>query len=189
MIAVGSRDDAWSLAMTARALQCLSDAGVDVPMFSQSFSEHALNLVVRELDQAHALNVLEMAFNALRAAGAITSRWVSRRRWRRCPSSVCRDGTPRGSFHTRSRHWASTARASSPWRKPRPSTMFRSASRRIRSRIRCGFCTGSWDWKDEARCKGARCKNLAPCIRHSLLDPEILQNRTYRRPPNPDPST
>lgn len=62
MIAVGSRDDAWSLAMTARALQCLSDAGVDVPMFSQSFSEHALNLVVRELDQAHALRVLEAAF-------------------------------------------------------------------------------------------------------------------------------
>jgi len=62
MIAVGSRDDAWSLAMTARALQCLSDAGVDVPMFSQSFSEHALNLVVRDQDQAHALRVLEGAF-------------------------------------------------------------------------------------------------------------------------------
>ena len=63
MIAVGSRNDAWSLGMTARALQCLSDAGVDVPMFSQSFSEHTLNLVVRELDQAHALRVLGAVFD------------------------------------------------------------------------------------------------------------------------------
>ena len=63
LIAIGSRDDAWTLAMTARALQCLSDAGVEVPMFSQSFSEHTLNLIARDLDQAHALKVLEAAFN------------------------------------------------------------------------------------------------------------------------------
>ena len=72
MLAVGSRDDAplaasWSLALTARALHCLSAAGVDVPMFSQSFSEHTLNLVLREQDQAHALKVLHDEFDKLHA--------------------------------------------------------------------------------------------------------------------------
>ncbi len=65
LIAVGSRDDSWTLALTARALHCLSAAGVDVPMFSQSFSEHTLNLVLREQDQAHALKVLQHEFGAL----------------------------------------------------------------------------------------------------------------------------
>jgi len=58
MIAIGSQDDMWTLQMAARALQHLSEAGVDVLMFSQSFSEHNLNLVVREQDQVHCLNVL-----------------------------------------------------------------------------------------------------------------------------------
>jgi aspartate kinase len=58
MIAVGSQDDTWTLEMAARSLQQLSAAGVDVLMFSQSFSEHSLNLVVRQEDQAHCLNVL-----------------------------------------------------------------------------------------------------------------------------------
>jgi aspartokinase/homoserine dehydrogenase 1 len=58
LIAVGSQDDTWALRMAARALQRLSEAGVDVLMFSQSFSEHSLNLVVREQDQTHCLNVL-----------------------------------------------------------------------------------------------------------------------------------
>jgi aspartate kinase len=58
MIAVGSEDDSWTLEMSARALQRLSAAGLDVLMFSQSFSEHSLNLVVREQDQVHCLNVL-----------------------------------------------------------------------------------------------------------------------------------
>jgi aspartokinase/homoserine dehydrogenase 1 len=62
MIAVGSQDDAWTLPMAARALQRLSEAGVDVLMFSQSFSEHSLNLIVREQDQAHCLNVLSREF-------------------------------------------------------------------------------------------------------------------------------
>lgn len=58
MIAIGSQDDTWTLQMAARALQHLSEAGVDVLMFSQSFSEHNLNLVVREQDQVHCLSVL-----------------------------------------------------------------------------------------------------------------------------------
>ena len=62
MIAVGSQDGTWALQMAARALQYLSEARVDVLMFSQSFSEHSLNLVVREQDQAHCLNVLSREF-------------------------------------------------------------------------------------------------------------------------------
>ncbi len=69
MIAVGTPDDSWTLQLAARALQHLSEAGVDVPMFSQSFSEHRLNLVVRGPDQTHALDVLERVFGG-GAAGA-----------------------------------------------------------------------------------------------------------------------
>jgi aspartokinase/homoserine dehydrogenase 1 len=74
MIAVGSQDDVASLTrdaasltplrMAARALQRLSEASVDVLMFSQSFSEHSLNLVVREQDQAHCLKILRREFES-----------------------------------------------------------------------------------------------------------------------------
>lgn len=63
-IAVGTRDDSWTLAKAARALQLLSEAGEDVPLFSQSFSEHSLNLVVREQSQAHCLSALQREFGA-----------------------------------------------------------------------------------------------------------------------------
>jgi aspartate kinase len=62
LIAVGSRDDTWALQMAVRALQRLSEARLDVLMFSQSFSEHSLNLVVREQDQTHCLKVLAREF-------------------------------------------------------------------------------------------------------------------------------
>ena len=62
LIAVGSEDDSWQLQKAAHALQRLSEAGVDVLMFSQSFSEHSLNLVVREQDQAHCLRTLSVEF-------------------------------------------------------------------------------------------------------------------------------
>jgi aspartate kinase len=58
LIAIGSQDDSWTLEMSARALRRLDEAGIYVPMFSQSFSEHNLNLVVREQDQARCLSVL-----------------------------------------------------------------------------------------------------------------------------------
>jgi aspartokinase/homoserine dehydrogenase 1 len=58
MIAIGTQDDSWTLQMAARALQHLSEAGIDVLMFSQSFSEHSLNLVVRQDDQSHCVNLL-----------------------------------------------------------------------------------------------------------------------------------
>jgi aspartate kinase len=62
MIALGSREDAWSLHVAARALERLSTAGLKVYMFSQSFSDHSLNLVVREQDQSHCLKLLSREF-------------------------------------------------------------------------------------------------------------------------------
>ncbi len=62
LIAVGSHDDSWTLEMSARALQRLDEAGIYVPMFSQSFSEHNLNLVVRNRDQERCLSVLRREF-------------------------------------------------------------------------------------------------------------------------------
>ena len=62
MIAIGSQGDTWTLQMAARALQRLSEVGTDVLMFSQSLSEHSLNLVVREQDQTHCLKVLRREF-------------------------------------------------------------------------------------------------------------------------------
>ncbi len=58
MIAVGSQDDSWTPDAAARALRKLCAAGLDVPMFSQSFSEHSLNLVVRQQDLNHCLKLL-----------------------------------------------------------------------------------------------------------------------------------
>ncbi|MGD8465855.1 MAG: aspartate kinase [Anaerolineae bacterium] len=62
LIAIGSEDDSWALKTASRALRKLSEAGVDVLMFSQSFSEHSLNLIVREQDQEHCLTTLRKAF-------------------------------------------------------------------------------------------------------------------------------
>jgi len=69
MVAVGSNDDSWSLQLAARALQLLSEAGVDVLLLSQAFSEHSLNLVVREQNQTHCLHVLHKEFDGQRNAG------------------------------------------------------------------------------------------------------------------------
>ena len=65
MIAIGSRDDTWSLEMSARALRQLADAGTDVLMVSQSFQDHVLNLVVREQDRNHCLHLLNQAFGGV----------------------------------------------------------------------------------------------------------------------------
>jgi aspartokinase/homoserine dehydrogenase 1 len=62
LIAVGTHDDHWTQRQAARALQLLSEAGVEVPLFSQSFSEHSLNLVVREQNHTHCLNTLRREF-------------------------------------------------------------------------------------------------------------------------------
>jgi aspartokinase/homoserine dehydrogenase 1 len=62
MVVLGSQDDHWTPQLAARALSRLSEAGVEVPMFSQSFSEHNLNLVVRQRDQNHCLKLLCQEF-------------------------------------------------------------------------------------------------------------------------------
>ena len=59
LIAVSCKDNFWSLALAARILKTLSDEGLDVLMFSQSFSEHSLNLILRTQDQTHCLRVLK----------------------------------------------------------------------------------------------------------------------------------
>jgi aspartate kinase len=64
LIRLGSSDDSWNPLLASRALQCLGASGLDVPMFSQSFSEHSLNLVVRQQDQEHCLKLLEEAFGS-----------------------------------------------------------------------------------------------------------------------------
>jgi aspartokinase/homoserine dehydrogenase 1 len=72
MIAAGSLDDAWTLQMSARALELLSNERLDVLMFSQSFSEHSLNLIVREQDQTHCLNVLSRELENGKQRGAFS---------------------------------------------------------------------------------------------------------------------
>jgi aspartate kinase len=49
----------WSLDHAGRILLSLGEAGLEVPMFSQSFSENSLNLIIRQADQAHCLSILE----------------------------------------------------------------------------------------------------------------------------------
>jgi aspartokinase len=58
MIGIGSQDESWNLRMSAESLERLSKAGVDVLMFTQSFSEHNLKLVVREQDKLHCIKIL-----------------------------------------------------------------------------------------------------------------------------------
>jgi len=70
LIGIGSQDDSWALPLAARALQRLSEVGVDVLMFSQSLSEHNLNLIVRQQDQAHCLKTLDREFENGRADSA-----------------------------------------------------------------------------------------------------------------------
>ena len=78
LIAVGSADDSWDLHMSAWVLQKLCDAGIDVLMFSQSFSEHSLNLVVREQDHAHCIRIVCREFGGVESevepSGALSAR-------------------------------------------------------------------------------------------------------------------
>lgn len=67
LIGIVGNGSTWSLHMASRALRCLAEAGVDVLMFSQSFTERSLSLVVQRYDRAHSTDVLEKEFeNELR---------------------------------------------------------------------------------------------------------------------------
>jgi aspartate kinase len=77
MVAVGTEDDSWTLDMSACVLQRLCEAGLDVLMFSQSFSEHSLNLVVSEQDQAHCIRILCREFGDGREVESLREEPVS----------------------------------------------------------------------------------------------------------------
>jgi len=62
LIGVSGNGSGWSLHMASRALRCLAEAGVDVLMFSQSFTERSLSLLLNERDQAHSIRVLRKEF-------------------------------------------------------------------------------------------------------------------------------
>ena len=71
LIGVSGNGRGWSLEMASRALRCLANAGVGVLMFSQSFSERSLNLVVRRQDQKHSVNALKREFDRDLALGLL----------------------------------------------------------------------------------------------------------------------
>ena len=63
LIDMAGNGSGWSPHMASRALRALADAGVDVFMFSQSFSQRSLSLVVRRQDQTHSARVLQKEFD------------------------------------------------------------------------------------------------------------------------------
>ncbi|MEA3346132.1 MAG: aspartate kinase [Chloroflexota bacterium] len=62
LLTVQGSDDAWTPQMAARALSCLGRGGVEVLMFTQSFSERNLSLVVRLGDTRSSLRLLRQEF-------------------------------------------------------------------------------------------------------------------------------
>ncbi len=78
LIAVAGEGETWTPEVAARALSCLTRAGVDILMFSQSFSERNLNLVVRQADADHTLKVLKREFREELEQGAIARLEVQR---------------------------------------------------------------------------------------------------------------
>ncbi len=78
LIALAGDGDGWTPEIAARALSRLTRAGVDVLMFSQSFSERNLNLVVRQGETDHSLKVLEREFHEELERGTIAGLEVQR---------------------------------------------------------------------------------------------------------------
>ena len=72
LIVIGSHDDTWSLDQVVQALEYLRDRRIDVLMFSQSFSEHRLNLIVQVEDQEQCLKALQSAFDSQLRKGSWT---------------------------------------------------------------------------------------------------------------------
>jgi aspartokinase/homoserine dehydrogenase 1 len=71
LIGVAGNGDAWTPEIAARALSRLAREGVDVLMFTQSFSERQLNLLVRQGDMDHGLKALQREFQGELERGAI----------------------------------------------------------------------------------------------------------------------
>jgi aspartate kinase len=72
LVEVSGNGVGWSLVLAARALQTLAEAGLEVFMFSQAFSERSLNLVIPRHDQTHGIRVLERALERELRAGTIS---------------------------------------------------------------------------------------------------------------------
>ncbi len=62
LLGVMGNDSCWTPEVAGRALSCLARAGVEVLMFSQSFSERTLSLLVRQADQGASLEALRREF-------------------------------------------------------------------------------------------------------------------------------
>ncbi len=62
LVAVEGNGDTWTPQLAARALVRLTEAGVDVLMFTQSFTERTLSLVVGQRDLEPCLRTLETEF-------------------------------------------------------------------------------------------------------------------------------
>jgi len=62
LLSVRGTNDTWTPQVAARALHCLGQAGVEVLMFTQSFSERNLTLVVRQGDLDPSLRLLRQEF-------------------------------------------------------------------------------------------------------------------------------
>ncbi len=62
LIQVLGNGSGWTLAMASRALAALAQGNAEVFMFSQSFSERSLNLVVRSRDHSHSVHLLRTEF-------------------------------------------------------------------------------------------------------------------------------
>jgi len=71
LIRLSGNGRGWTLQMASRALRRLDEAGVDVLMFSQSFTERSLNLVVRASDEVHGLRLLSREFEHDARAGLL----------------------------------------------------------------------------------------------------------------------
>lgn len=71
LIALAGDGEAWTPEMAARALSRLAATGVNVLMFSQSFSECSLSLLVRRGEEEHSLRALRREFEPELAQGVI----------------------------------------------------------------------------------------------------------------------
>lgn len=71
LIRLSGNGRGWTIEMASRALHRLAEAGVDVLMFSQSFTERSLNLLVRASDEQHGLRLLTREFEHDARAGLL----------------------------------------------------------------------------------------------------------------------
>ena len=71
LIRLSGNGRGWTVQMASRALHRLAEAGVDVLMFAQSFTERSLNLLVRASDEQHGLRLLTREFEHDARAGLL----------------------------------------------------------------------------------------------------------------------